>query len=546
MKYSNYKIIGILLTASILGTACDSYLEEENRSSVTIESGASDPKTFDQLVATVYERARTTTTRYAPDMYYSFEDLGTDIVTRGTALSGVSDLNDYVELNSFNGAASTYWTNQYSIISAANIAIDNADVIIGVAPAVKTAGVGEAKFFRAMSYFNLVENYGGVPLVLNQVTTTSRDYTRATEEAVYTQIVKDLEDALTGVNETPTVYGRVTKDAVRHFMSKVLLTKGYKPFGVPADFTTAATLAETIISKHALVSTFASLTSITNQRNSEVIFSYLFGSSPLSRGWGNSKHQLYKFPYYDYPGMTRGNLYQKGLEPLPTLFFYNLFDDNDQRADATFRREILADKAYTATVNGAPVTVNAGGRAIYFPKVAWTDAEIAAVPYKVINPDKYFVVDGITNAHTPMFKKFDEPGVPFKQPNELSEGTRDMVMMRSGEAYLIAAEAYLKASNPTTAAVRLTTLRARAGITTPVTAGQVTLDFILDERARELIGEANRWMDLKRTGKLIERVLLHNPHAKMNNALKPKHLLRPIPQFEIDNTYGSITQNPDY
>ena len=546
MKYSNYKIIGILLTASILGTACDSYLEEENRSSVTIASAASDPKTFDQLVATVYERARTTTTRYAPDMYYSFEDLGTDIVTRGTALSGVSDLNDYVELNSFSGVAHTYWANQYNIISATNIAIDNADVIIGIAPAVKTAGVGEAKFFRAMSYFNLVENYGGVPLVLNQVTTTSRDYTRATEEAVYTQIVKDLEDALTGVNETPTVYGRVTKDAVRHLLSKVLLTKGYKPFGVPADFTTAATLAETIISKHALVSTFTSLTSITNQRNSEVIFSYLFGSSPLSRGWGNSKHQLYKFPYYDYPGMTRGNLYQKGLEPLPTLFFYNLFDDNDQRADATFRREILADKAFTTTVNGSPVTVNAGSRAIFFPKVAWTAAEIAAVPYKVINPDKYFVVDGITNAHTPMFKKFDEPGVPFKQPNELSEGTRDMVVMRSGEAYLIAAEAYLKASNPTTAAARLSTLRARAGLTTTVTSGQVTLDFILDERARELVGEANRWMDLKRTGKLIERVLLHNPHAKMNNALKAKHLLRPIPQFEIDNTYKSITQNPEY
>lgn len=546
MKYANYKIIGILLTASILGTACDSYLEEENKSSKTIELALTDPKTFDQLVATIYERARETTTRYEPNVYYQLEDLGTDIVTRGTTVSGVSDINDYVDFNSLNWTVSLYWRNQYSIISAANVAIDNADLIQGVVPAVKTAGVGEAKFFRAMSYFNLVENYGGVPLVLNQVKTSSTDYVRATEEAVYTQILKDLDEALAGTNETATAYGRVTKDAVRHFMSKVLLTKGYKPFGLPADFTNAATLAETIISKHALVSTFASLTSITNQRNSEVFFSYLFGSSSVSRGWGNSRHQLYKFPYYDYPGMIRGNLYQKGLDPLPTLFFYNLFDDNDQRADATFRREIIADKDYASTVGGLPVTVTKGNRAIYFPKVAWTAAEIAAVPYKVINPDKYFVVDGVTNAHTPMFKKFDEPGVAFKQPNELSEGTRDMVMMRSGEAYLIAAEAYLKSANPTTAAARLTTLRARAGLITPVTPAQVTLDFILDERARELIGETNRWMDLKRTGKLIERTLLHNPHAAMNNALKPKHLLRPIPQYEIDNTGGSIVQNPEY
>ncbi len=546
MKYINFKIIGMLLIAGILGTACDSYLEEENKSAKTIELALSDPKTFDQLVASVYERARETTTRYEPNVYYQLEDLGTDIVTRGSTISGVSDINDYVDFNPLNWTVSLYWRNQYNIISAANVAIDNADLIQGVVPAVKAAGIGEVKFFRAMSYFNLVENYGGVPLVLNQVTTSATDYVRATEEAVYTQILKDLEDALAGANETPTAYGRVTKDAVRHFLSKVLLTRGYKSFGSPADFTSAASLAETVISHHALVSTFASLTSIANQRNSEVFFSYLFGSSAVSRGWGNSRHQLYKFPYYDYPGMIRGNLYQKGLDPLPTLFFYNLFEDNDQRADATFRREIIADKDYTSTINGSPVTVTAGNRAIYFPKVAWTAAEIAAVPYKVINPDKYFVVDGVTNAHTPMFKKFDEPGVAFKQPNELSEGTRDMVVMRSGEAYLIAAEAYLKSANPTTAAARLTTLRARAGLTTAVLPASVTLDFILDERARELIGEANRWMDLKRTGKLIERTLLHNPHAAMNNSLKAKHLLRPIPQYEIDNTGGSIVQNPEY
>lgn len=546
MKYINYKLIVILLAVGILGTACDSYLEEENRSARTIEISLTDPKTFDQLVASVYERARENTTKYAPDMYYSFEDLGTDIVTRGTVVSGTNPINDYVDLDALNNVANVYWRNQYSIIAAANVAIENADLIQGVLPADKIVGLGEAKFFRGMSYFNLVENYGGVPLILNQVRNTETAYSRATEEATYTQIVKDLNDALAGVNETTTVFGRVTKDAVRHLLSKVLLTKGYKSFGVPADFTDAASLAETVISRHALVPTFAALTSITNQRNSEVVFSYLFGSGPTSRGWGNSRHQLYKFPYFDYPGMIRGNLYQKGLDPLPTLFFYNLFSDDDQRADATFRREIIADRDYTSTVNGAPVTVTKGNIAIFFPKVAWTADEKAAVPYKVINPDQYFVVDGITNAHTPLFRKFDEPGVPFKQPNELSEGTRDMVIMRSGEAYLVAAEAYLRSSNPTTAAARLTTLRARAGLTTAVTAGQVTLDFILDERARELVGEANRWMDLKRTGKLIERTLLHNPHAALNKALTAKHLLRPIPQYEIDNTSGAIKQNPLY
>ena len=72
------------------------------------------------------------------------------------------------------------------------------------------------------------------------------------------------------------------------------------------------------------------------------------------------------------------------------------------------------------------------------------------------------------------------------------------------------------------------------------------LDFILDERARELAGEVSRWLDLKRTGKLIERVLAHNPHAALNNAIEPRHLVRPIPQAEVDLSNGSIRQNDDY
>lgn len=543
MRNFNHKIILALLTIGVLTSSCDSYLEEENNSSLSIESANTNSETFDQLVATVYERARETTTYYKSDMYYTLEDLGTDIVTRGGAIVGTDDVNDYVDFNSLNGDVEVYWANQYRVISAANVAIDNADDIQDLAVDTKVIGIAEAKFFRALSYFNLVENYGGVPLVLNQVTSASTDYTRAGEEQVYTQIVQDLEDALAGVPVTVTSYGRVTKDAVRHFMSKVLLTRGYKSFAATSDFTDAATLAETVIANHALVPSFASLVSIDNQRNSEVIFSYLFGTNSVSRGWGNSKHMMYKFRFFDYPGLSRT---VKGLDPMPTPFFYSLFEDADERAEATFTREINATEDYIGTVNGTNVNVATGELAIFFPKTAWTQAEIDAVPYAVINPGTYFTNDGVTPVHYPQFVKFDDPTIPFTQPDQSSQGERDMPMMRSGEAYLIAAEAYLNSSNQTNAATLLTTLRSRAGLTTAVAPGDVTLDFILDERARELVGEANRWMDLKRTGKLIERTLMHNPHAALNGALKAKHLLRPIPQNEIDITNGSITQNPDY
>ncbi|MGS2762637.1 RagB/SusD family nutrient uptake outer membrane protein [Sinomicrobium sp. M5D2P9] len=546
MRYFNHKFIIALLTAGIFSTGCESYLEEENNSSLSIETGKSDPETFNQLVASVYEKARETTTKYTADMYYVLEDLGTDVVTRGTTVSGADEINDYVNLNSLNWAIGVYWGNQYSIIAAANLAIDNAEEIEGVPADTRTRGIGEVKFFRALSYFNLVENYGGVPLVLHQVKTAETEYFRAGEEEVYTQIIQDLREALDGVDENPGVYGRVSKDAVRHLLSKVLLTRGYKSFGSASDYTDAAALAETVMANHALVASFEELVDINNQRNSEVIFAYLFGSNSVSRGWGNSKHMMYKFRYFDYPGLARGDIYQKGLGPAPTPFYYSLFEEGDERAEATFRRVLYADEDYKANVGGSEVNVAVGDTAIYFPETAWTQAEIDAVPYKVINPDTYFRNNGVTTVHYPMFKKFDDPGIPFTQPDQSSQGERDMVMIRAGEAYLVAAEAYLQSGNAADAAARLTSLRSRSGLTMPVAPGDVDLDFILDERARELTGEVNRWMDLKRTGKLIERTLMHNPHAALNNALSSKHLLRPIPQVEIDNTGGSIEQNPNY
>ncbi len=542
-KYFNNKLMLTFLSVGILSASCESYLDEENKNSVSIETSEKYPQTFDQLVSAVYLKARETTTKYASDMYYVLEDVGTDIVTREGVVSGTDVNNDYVNFTSRNWPVQVYWTNQYSIIAAANTAIDNADKIQGVTAEAKKVGLAEVKFFRALSYFQLVENFGGVPLVLKQVITPERNFVRDTEENVYKQILADLQEALDGVPATTTVYGRVTKDAVKHFTSRVLLTRGYKSFGTPADFTQAATLADEVIANHALVGSFNSLTSITNQKNSEVIFSYLFGSDAVSRGWGNSRHQLYKFEFYNYPGLKRT---VKGLGAMPTPFFYSLFADNDQRADATFKRVLYADQNFTVKVNGVDVNRVVGDTAIYFPKVALSQTVINTKPYKVINPDQYLISDGTTGVHYPIFRKFDDPTIPFAYGDQQSQGQRDMVIMRSGEAYLIAAEAYVKASNTITAAQRLTTLRARAGITVPVLPGQANIDFILDERARELAGEANRWMDLKRTNKLVERAKLYNPHVALNNALKPYHMLRPIPQNEIDFNQVPLTQNPEY
>jgi starch-binding outer membrane protein, SusD/RagB family len=117
--------------------------------------------------------------------------------------------------------------------------------------------------------------------------------------------------------------------------------------------------------------------------------------------------------------------------------------------------------------------------------------------------------------------------------------------------YLIAAEAELLQNNTAKAAELINVLRTRAAASgktaeMQVTSANINIDFILDERARELAGEQLRWFDLKRTGKLVERVKLHNKSA--TTFIQDYHVLRPIPQKQLDAVTNKSTfvQNPGY
>ena len=120
-------------------------------------------------------------------------------------------------------------------------------------------------------------------------------------------------------------------------------------------------------------------------------------------------------------------------------------------------------------------------------------------------------------------------------------------MMRLGETYLLLAEAQFKQSKLTEAAATLNILRTRANAS-PILPSDVTLDYILDERARELLAEENRRMTLVRFGKLAERVLnLNSSYQGQGAGIKPYNMLMPIPQSEIDlNKNASLDQNPGY
>lgn len=152
----------------------------------------------------------------------------------------------------------------------------------------------------------------------------------------------------------------------------------------------------------------------------------------------------------------------------------------------------------------------------------------------------------------PYMYKFREPESFYSD----NDGVRDLFLMRLGEVYLIAAEAYYKSGNSNLAAERINTIRYRAcgSDYMNIKASDVDIDFILDERTRELVGEELRWVELKRTGKLKERTLKYNYWAASpfipggKPYIEDFHNLRPIPYswWSLLSNKDAVKQNPGY
>ena len=154
-------------------------------------------------------------------------------------------------------------------------------------------------------------------------------------------------------------------------------------------------------------------------------------------------------------------------------------------------------------------------------------------------------------------KKFDDPSQASIDNRESRCSTHDVVVARLGEAYLIAAEAFIKMNQPDNAAKMINDLRKRpgtikAGYTAAMTVetSEMDIDFLLDERAREMAGEYVRWTDLKRTHKLVEYATTYNEdgikEANMKGTDGKYKTLRPIPQAAIDLNQAKVVQNPGY
>lgn len=536
-KSLTYMFLGLVSLTS----SCNQMLVEDVRSQIT-DKYLNTPAGMEAAVNASYSHIRTF---YGREEGAALTVFGTDEFTNGYGGSYIN-LNLYdTGLNPRASVLKYLWDKMYIGINNCNAVISRADDVKGLDPKTKTVWVAETRFLRAYYYFLLVQTFGPVHITLEESQGVVVTANRSPVKEVYKVITDDLEFAVANLPTTPALYGRAYKSAAEFLLAKVYLTKA-GPTGNPEpdDYSKAAELAKKVIanSNLKLVSDYARIFQQgASEKSSEVVWAVQYSTDLLTDGDGNSAHLYFLAEYDRLPGLTRDIANGRPwVRFKPTMYsVINLFDrKNDSRYEATFKFVFYSNKPGTYTVDKNSVTFAAGDTALWVADRELSTAERAQKKYSIYPPSAY------NDRIYPTLSKFLDP---TRVSIQETRGSRDFLVFRLAEAYLMAAEGLMMSGRKTEALPYINAVRTRAAKKGSETAmlvkeDQLDIDFILDERSRELLGEYMRWFDLVRTGKLLERVKKYNPEGA--NQIQKFHVLRPIPQTQIDRTMGGITAFP--
>ncbi|HJS56445.1 MAG TPA: RagB/SusD family nutrient uptake outer membrane protein [Chitinophagaceae bacterium] len=474
-----------------------------------------------------------------------------------------------------NGGRADHWTRLYKIVAEANTVISRIPAS-ELTDADKEIFEAKGRFFRALAYRTLVYIWGGVPLTLEEATSPKVDFVRATKKEVLTQCIDDLVFAaenLPSIGLGSYKNGDLSKEAAAHLLSEVYLAD--EQFQKSVD---AATAVITSGNLNLMTGRFGSMST----SNPGDVYSDLFRVGNQNRSSGNREGILVIQIQANVPGGAGAT----------NLGFANAGGYCLERVHVPLTRDAnLNGSAYFRWPAG---DYSAGGRGVGFmgPSFWFQDSVWTNSGTDIRNANHNFVRKfKVTNPSNPMFGQDLDyynlpPGTkgtsgqvlvsgkpsralyayqakattPFQHPQELYDPVnrpwpyslkdgaaftfRDEYMFRLAETYLIRAEAYLGLGDNASAAADINVVRARSSAT-PVLAADVNIDYILDERMRELGVEEKRLLTLNRLGKWYDRVVKCNSYyaAQAN----PKYNLWPIPQRVIEaNREAVITQNPGY
>jgi hypothetical protein len=335
MKNIYYLLAGLMLISSL---SCKKYLEEERYTDVGYDYLKSKAG-MEGAVNSVYRNMRWYMTG---ENYFCLTEMGVDFTWDGNDGANKTAFGQYLaDLNSSNAVISAFWTNNYAGISYANTALMFMPDVADMADNLKAQRTAELLFMRSYYYFDLVQHFGGIPLVTQgNVTQIITDFKRAPVADVYKQIISDLRAAY---DVLPDVWqqsdrGRATKWAASHLLAKVYLTRGSAELdirgGKASDLDSAAYYAEQVINsnKFVLEPDYGSQFEQDYQKvTKEVIWDVqftpdpLFNEAPASnyRTGGNQIHSYWVMEYSTRPGMIRDAANEapfKRIRPNPTVF----------------------------------------------------------------------------------------------------------------------------------------------------------------------------------------------------------------------------------
>ena len=552
-------IFSIIAATTILFFSCKkSFLDEEPLDFLSTTNAYITVKDFDAAVNNLYSRIRS-------EFYNSGEQrpfdyvFGCDLVfdgqpatTRHTNMvSAYSPLSTEIPL--------IHWTSLYKIIAESNTIIGRIPAS-ELAPVDRTLMEARAKFFRGMAFRTLAYLYGGVPLNTTEVVSPKTDYVRAPKTAVLEQAISDLKFASLNLPAINLVQdGEVNNLAAYHLLSEVYLATG--------QFQNAADAASAVISNPnvGLMTTRFGVKASDATKN---VYWDLFQRGNQNRKNGTNKESLWVIQFEtDVPG---GGAVSTGIS-------------GSYQMERHFAPQFLNFRLSGSSVQPFlyPISDYTGGRGIgwaiptkYFSDVIWQsdfNNDLRNAPFnfvrefKVTNPAHPRFGQTISTINPPAgitvprrdFYAFqskvttpgDHPDGMFQDKSQLllkasAGGTyADQYMFRLAETYLLRAEAYLGLNQLDKAAADINVVRSRSNASAVLPAN-VNMDYILDERMRELGSEEKRRITLMRLGLVYDRVKKCNPYY---NDILTTYNLWPIPASEIERNNGAkLEQNPGY
>ena len=543
---------------------------------------------------------------YASLRFYGYKDIAYMTVFGTDEFMNAQLLPNYVFstylINSLASELEAIWTVCYDGIHLCDGVIEFSSKV-GLTEEETDDVIAEAKFIRAQLYFLLVRTFGSVNILNSYADTDASTYTQSTVEEIYDFIENDLKEAIVGLPSQSTSADFASKGAAEFLLSKVHLRQG--------SYLEAKENAMSVIDNYgyALQPSFADVHDEHNEYNSEIIYTVpRIGTEESGDPTRNVQQMLFTSHYtQDIPGMVRdvenGRPWvrfsptawlldvafadkekdERFYASFQTVWYANdrTFYDEDDPDNDPYPRWTEADRdaglIEERRVNQRKYTI--GDTALWHASLDFqnsfeSDAERADWVIKsgygvsfpsAPSPTAYQGLPrNLQNKHFPVLRKFHDTQ---RSPDEVNyPSKRPFIVMKLSEAYLIAAEASLMLGDVSHASEMINYIRRRAAApgmaaAMEVSPGEVDIDLILDERARELTGENLRWFDLVRTGKLLERVHSQgsgesavynsqfNGGASAQNLIPPQplemHYIRPIPQCVMDKSPNYV-QNPGY